>query len=363
MFCPNCGQSLPDNSKFCTSCGKSTAAPIQPLQQPIQSSVPLALPQKKPWYKRWYIWVALGVVFNILIIILASATNNIQKTNAEKNRIHWKSELEKIEYIEVDCDILYHNSNEYTDKTILTAVKIRSINRSGKGNIKANISDSTSFFYDLDFEFDDPNELLSYDDDDYVEIFGTVAEKGLISDTLEIKGCHITECGESAEAKYDLLSENRPTDIQESTAVVSEEKKEEQPNNEVDQQNTVAEEEFKNSCESIDYATLARNPDKYKGNNYVFTGKVIQVTESTWYNKNVDLRIDITEESYEYLEGSNWTDTIYAIVEIPDGEDRILEDDIITFWGTCDGMYTYESIFGQKISLPKIDIKYFELRE
>ena len=90
------------------------------------------------------------------------------------------------------------------------------------------------------------------------------------------------------------------------------------------------------------------------------TGEVIQVQESSWGN-TVNLRINVTKETYEYISDVTWTDTIFATVEIPDGADRILEDDVINFWGTCDGMYTYESVLGSSVSLPKIDIKYYEL--
>lgn len=121
------------------------------------------------------------------------------------------------------------------------------------------------------------------------------------------------------------------------------------------------EKEFKDSCGSIDFETLARNPEKYKGNNYKITGQVIQVQEG-WFNQ-VELRINITKEEFEYIDDVLWTDTIYATVEIPDGADNILEEDVITFWGTCDGEYTYESVLGSNITLPKIDIEYYELVE
>lgn len=119
------------------------------------------------------------------------------------------------------------------------------------------------------------------------------------------------------------------------------------------------EQEFKDSCTTIDFADLSRNPDKYKGNNYKFTGEVIQVQEG-WHN-TVDLRINVTKEEYDSLDIITWSDTIYATIEIPEGEDKILEDDVITFWGTCDGEYTYTAVLGNKISLPKIDIEYYEL--
>jgi hypothetical protein len=122
----------------------------------------------------------------------------------------------------------------------------------------------------------------------------------------------------------------------------------------------IVKKEFKKSCKSIKYKTLARNPDKYKGKNYKLTGKVIQVQEPT-YGDTVGLRINITKETAKYIDYVSWSDTIYATVEIPEGEDRILEDDIITFWGTCDGLYSYTSITNSKISLPKIDIMYFNI--
>lgn len=119
------------------------------------------------------------------------------------------------------------------------------------------------------------------------------------------------------------------------------------------------EKEYKDSCKTIDFKTLSRNPDKYKDNDYKFEGKIIQVQEG--WGDSVDLRINVTKEENKYLDEPLWTDTIYATVEIPAGEDKLLEDDVITFWGTCDGNYTYETVMGNNVSLPKIDIKYYKL--
>lgn len=49
-------------------------------------------------------------------------------------------------------------------------------------------------------------------------------------------------------------------------------------------------------CTSIDYTSLARNPNQYKGQNFVFTGEVIQVMED---NNELTLRVNITPEKYE----------------------------------------------------------------
>ena len=123
------------------------------------------------------------------------------------------------------------------------------------------------------------------------------------------------------------------------------------------------EEEFKAGCGTIEYETLARNPEKHKGNTYKITGKVKQVVESSsLFGDETTLLIDVTETKYDYIDTSVWSDTIYAKVTIGDGEDRILEDDIITIWGTCKGAYTYNSIFNQSITVPRIDIEYFEIK-
>lgn len=123
----------------------------------------------------------------------------------------------------------------------------------------------------------------------------------------------------------------------------------------------LSEKTFKAQCETIAFSTLSRNPDKYKGKKFKFTGEVIQVSETNLYGSTYcDLRINVTRN--ELFEGEYfWDDTIYATVTIPDGADRILEDDIITIWGTCEGNYTYTSILGSSVSLPKIDIKYFQI--
>ena len=111
---------------------------------------------------------------------------------------------------------------------------------------------------------------------------------------------------------------------------------------------------YKALCQSIAFKDLARNPDKYKGQSLKISGKVIQVSEG-WLN-SVDLRINVTQGEYGL-----WDDTIYVSLAIPKGEDRILEDDIVTIWGDCTGQYSYKSVLGASISLPRIDGKYYSI--
>lgn len=117
--------------------------------------------------------------------------------------------------------------------------------------------------------------------------------------------------------------------------------------------------EYINSCVEYSYKEISRQPQLYKGKRAVFTGKVLQMMEeSPEINTTVALLINVTEGEY------SWSDTLYAVYKRTIIKaSRILDGDIITFYGEIDDLYTYESIWGQSITLPKINIKYYELIE
>lgn len=111
-------------------------------------------------------------------------------------------------------------------------------------------------------------------------------------------------------------------------------------------------------CTEIDYAELARNPDSYKGEYFTFTGEVIQVLES---GRRADLRVNVTPTTV--FDSTFYSDTIYVTVTLPESGDRILMQDIITIYGICDGLYTYNAILGTQVSIPRIDAAYWEIAE
>ena len=114
--------------------------------------------------------------------------------------------------------------------------------------------------------------------------------------------------------------------------------------------------DFKNTCETYSFKEIARNPGNYKGKKVKFTGEVIQVTEG-WFN-SVDIRMNVTKNSYGWYD-----DTIYCTYTYADGESKILEDDIITIYGICEGDYTYTSVLGASITLPKVSARYVVIEE
>ena len=116
---------------------------------------------------------------------------------------------------------------------------------------------------------------------------------------------------------------------------------------------TISKEEYQELCEEYTYEEIARNPDDFKGKNIVLTGEVIQVQEGI--GDSVTLRVNMTKNEY-----GNYEDTVYCTYSYLKEDSKILEDDIIKIYGECQGDTSYTSIFGQKVTLPEIEIKYFD---
>ena len=313
MYCPNCGNELPDNSKFCGKCGSPQGVASFPEPNNTQMNEGRSTPTVKVKRYALFIWGVIVISFSFLYLSI----------------------------------VLF---GEYTGSPVPLIIIILLF-----GFIPGTIMLIGYIIYAKSID-----QMVWYRRW-WIWIIVGVGSLIIISAVAPRSSSNTSRPTESvSEIAIISTTEDQTAAPTEKPTQASTEKPTQKPT----KSPADIEQEFKDSCSTIDYATLARNPDKYKGNKYVFTGEVIQVTEpSSWVSGDtVVLRINVTEEPYEYIEGSSWKDTIYATVEIPDGEDRILEDDIITFWGTCDGMYTYTAVLGNSISLPKIDIKYFELR-
>lgn len=148
--------------------------------------------------------------------------------------------------------------------------------------------------------------------------------------------------------------------VNENNTVVAKEETEEEKAQRLEKERIEKEQQennFKAECKTYTFEELARNPENIKGQKVKLTGEVIQTAESGW-NNSVDLRINITKGEYGL-----YSDTIYATYTLPEGADKILEDDIITIWGIAEGDYSYTSVLGSKITLPKINVSYIEIQK
>lgn len=121
------------------------------------------------------------------------------------------------------------------------------------------------------------------------------------------------------------------------------------------------EDEYKSLCENFDYKTIARSPDDYIGKKIYGTGEIIQVIDEDY--EMATFRINVTPiMNYNNTEVLYYTDTVLAVLYNYDMNNRLLEDDVIDFWGIAAGNYTYETVLGSSSTVPLIQIDYFTLK-
>ena len=102
-------------------------------------------------------------------------------------------------------------------------------------------------------------------------------------------------------------------------------------------------EEIKATAKQIPYDELARNTESYIGEIIYYKGKVVQVIEES--GQKMGLRVEVTEGEYGI-----WDDLVWVNYEGP----RLLEDDIIHFWGRVEGRYSYITVLGATVTIPEI---------
>lgn len=128
------------------------------------------------------------------------------------------------------------------------------------------------------------------------------------------------------------------------------------------QETTQSKSDFIDTCKEYTYKEIARNPEKYKGNHAKFKGQVIQVQEN---GNDIVLRVNVTAEENEFVEGGYlWEDTIYVeYTRKSNTESRILEDDIITMYGTLNGLKEYSSVMKSQVNIPYLIAEFVDINQ
>lgn len=109
-------------------------------------------------------------------------------------------------------------------------------------------------------------------------------------------------------------------------------------------------EEKKGYNTGITFLDLSRNPDDYVGKKVKFSGKVAQVVEGHPTNK---ARMSTRGRNDNMIFIEYKSDLIAQ---------RLIEDDIITIYGVADGLYTYTTIIGGTVTLPRIIVDKMEIK-
>ena len=117
---------------------------------------------------------------------------------------------------------------------------------------------------------------------------------------------------------------------------------------------TMSKSAYMSKCQTISYNELARNPGKHEGKMVKFTGKVFQVSEGLF---STTYMISVTNKGYGYYD-----DNVYVTYYGDNEDSRILEDDIVTFYGEYKGLKTYETVMGASRTIPQVTAKYIVLK-
>ena len=115
--------------------------------------------------------------------------------------------------------------------------------------------------------------------------------------------------------------------------------------------NLPEENDFKNKCKSIEFKTLARQPETYIMAPIKTTGTVIQVIEGT-----------DGHTEYRVADANNYDLIYYITYTRKNGESRILENDIIDIYGLYEGLITYKSTLSGNITIPNIEAIYISIK-
>lgn len=120
----------------------------------------------------------------------------------------------------------------------------------------------------------------------------------------------------------------------------------------------VSAEDFKASCISISYKDLLRNPDDYVGQNIKIDLKIAQTgIPGSWLDSGEYMR------AYSKSDYDLWYGDTYIIIDNRvDDDTKILVDDIITVYGTYEGVAEMELALTETTEeYPLIDMEYMDL--
>lgn len=236
--------------------------------------------------------------------------------------------------------------NEIVDETTQYQVASYVLKNNGKEKIEKIIIDKNASSYEMEEIYKERE--VENSDYEYTIWFFSSEEQSQGASTYEL-GSVTKENGKietinvKEEKEEEELAKQREEELQE------QKRKEEEEKEKAEQE----EKKYKASCKKLTFEELARNPEKVKGTKVKLTGEVVQVSENYI---SIGMRVNITENEYGWYE-----DTVYIIYYPEDGEDKILEDDIITIYGTAEGEYSYTSVMGAYITIPKILAEYVEI--
>lgn len=315
-----------------------------------------SLKEKKPIYKEWWFWLiiflAMIVIFclyKLISLYNVNSVNDLAYQASERENYENSVELNENPFKIVDeYDGIYEFKLDSDNGTGNTFTSIGAI-LFDNGNCKIKyLTTSVEIDSEVTKEYNGFCGKDSQSNSDFTFLLNndtsyecTKTDEGFscqLTSEFDLSGCM------NKALKLKKIEKEQDIDSAFEKIVKEEEKAKEER----------LEKDFKKSCKEVTYENLARNPQKMEGTNVKIMGEVIQVMNGDFVKA---YRVNITKNEYDFYE-----DTIYlTYVPKTKDEDNILEDDIITIWGTASGDYTYTSVMGASVTVPHVDAEYIEI--
>ncbi|GEM_PF-3694223 len=100
--------------------------------------------------------------------------------------------------------------------------------------------------------------------------------------------------------------------------------------------------------DDITYDMLARYPDKYEGTVLKTTGKIFQVISEDYVDEN-----GLTYSEYLFYMNNDANQNIYVLLQKDNSmTGRLLENDVVTFYGVSYGTVSYDTVRGNSVTVP-----------
>lgn len=348
-LCLKCKKSVDESAKFCPICGESM------IKQEAKEKVENLEKESKNLDKETK--VLSGEAENLYKEIegldeeaknldeetesLDKEVENIDKEAEElvekPDDLHYKSKLvSKVKYLINNREKIFSDKKNkiLSMLTIIVLVFFVAIVSLGVENNKtrtyaeSNASSKKMQIEELENKIAEINEMLDYKDQKIKELEAKVEE---------------------AKPWFDMKAEERKKQ-EEEEAKKRKEQQEKEEQERKEQERKEKEEQERKEKEGyntgITYNQLARTPDDLKYKKVKFSGKVIQVMEGS------------DDMSYRLAVGGNYNSVLY--LNVPSelvSNNRILEKDYITIFGTSAGTITYESSMSGNITIPAVIVE------
>lgn len=123
----------------------------------------------------------------------------------------------------------------------------------------------------------------------------------------------------------------------------------------------VAEAEYRDSCQAVDYKDLCRYPDNYVGTKIYVEVKIYQIMDVGGLFGNQTAWRGLTDNSgYDFYTD----DEYYLLDKRPDGAVKVLKDDIVVIYGEFTGLEKVtRALTLTQEEIPSINVRYVDIIE